>query len=323
MEPIITVVICTYNRLNHLKKAVDSLINQTIDNSMYEILIVDNNSTDGTANIADKYYPKIGNIRYILETRQSVAIARNTGWQHSNTKYVAYLDDDEIAKSDWLEQMLITIDSTKELNIGAIGGKVEPMWEIPRPEWLSDPLTAILSIIDISDTPRVITQKEPIITGNVIYPKKALEQAGGFDINISKRQGYNLVNLVGDESYKENEETILHKSLENNGYLLYYSPKIIIYHHIPKERLTKKWFIRRYFWAGYSHTYIYIKENEQSSKSALIYKARLLLIHLYQSLLNSALAVLSLFTKRNSHYLVYICRLCRSFGYIYGLIKIR
>ena len=122
MEPIITVVICTYNRLNHLKKAVDSLINQTIDNSMYEILIVDNNSTDGTANIADKYYPKIGNIRYILETRQSVAIARNTGWQHSNTKYVAYLDDDEIAKSDWLEQMLITIDSTKELNIGAIGG---------------------------------------------------------------------------------------------------------------------------------------------------------------------------------------------------------
>jgi len=79
MNPLITAVICTYNRKNFLKKAVDSLINQSIEQNKFEILIVDNNSNDGTKDIVNQHYSHTNNIRYILEPRQGVAIARNTG----------------------------------------------------------------------------------------------------------------------------------------------------------------------------------------------------------------------------------------------------
>jgi len=104
MNLLITAVICTYNRKNLLRKAVDSLINQTLEKNKYEILIIDNNSNDGTSDLVNRNYSNISNIRYILEPRQGVAHARNTGWQNSKAKYVAYLDDDEIAKNDWLEK---------------------------------------------------------------------------------------------------------------------------------------------------------------------------------------------------------------------------
>lgn len=323
MNPLITAVICTYNRKNLLRKAVDSLINQTLEKSKYEILIIDNNSNDGTNDIVNQHYSHIKNIRYILEPRQGVAHARNTGWQNSKGKYVAYLDDDEIAKNDWLEKILNALISTQHLKIGAIGGKAEPMWEVPRPDWLSDPLIIFLSIIDISDKPTIINYDQTIIGGNVVYPKIAIKEVGGFDANISRRQGYNLVNLVGDESYKEGEETILHRNLEKNGYILYYHPEIIIYHHIPKERLTKKWFIRRFFWGGYARTYLYIKEKEECSKRIFSFKIRLLIQYLYHCFLNIFLTIISMLFMKKSSYLIYFCRLSKNLGHIYGLIKIK
>jgi len=188
------------------------------------------------------------------------------------------------------------------------------MWEVPRPDWLSDSLIINLSIIDISDKPTIIKHDQTIIGGNVVYPKIAIKEVGGFDNNISRRQGYNLVNLVGDESYKESEETILHRNLEKNGYILYYHPEMIIYHHIPKERLTKKWFIRRTFWGGYSRTYIYIKEKEECSKRIFSFKIRLLIQNLYHCFLNIPLTIIAILFMKKSSYLIYFCRLSKKFG---------
>jgi len=144
--------------------------------------------------------------------------------------------------------------------------------------------------------------------------KKAIEEVSGFDTQLKSRVGNSLIS---------NEDTLLHRKLQQVGYIVYYDPKIIVYHHIPSERLIKKWFIRRFFWAGYSHTYIYIKENEESSDTIYFAKAKFLMLHLYQLLLNILLTILALVIMNKSKYLIYFCRFSKSLGHIYGLIKIK
>src|SRR5690349_1483083 len=99
---LITVAICTYNRARYLPHAIESLVGQSLAASQFEILIVDNASTDPTHEVVKRYLPKLSNLRYLYEPRQGLSHARNTAWQSAEGKYVAYLDDDAQANPHWL-----------------------------------------------------------------------------------------------------------------------------------------------------------------------------------------------------------------------------
>ncbi|MFX6888208.1 glycosyltransferase, partial [Acinetobacter baumannii] len=77
----ISIVICTYNRAQYLPDALDSLHHQTIDKQLYEIIVVNNNSTDNTAEVCEAYIKKYRDlsITYLLETKQGASFARNSG----------------------------------------------------------------------------------------------------------------------------------------------------------------------------------------------------------------------------------------------------
>ena len=81
-----SVVICSYNRLDHLLASVASALHQTIDAASYEVMVVDNASTDGTAEAIQKLAGEHANLRYIYETRLGLATARNTGSTCKRTK---------------------------------------------------------------------------------------------------------------------------------------------------------------------------------------------------------------------------------------------
>src|SRR5215813_5826726 len=100
---LFSVVICTYNRLDHLVNSVESALHQTIDAANYEVIVVDNCSTDGTAEAIQKLIGEHPNLRYLYETRLGLANARNSGWQAAQGTYVAFLDDDAKAENNWLE----------------------------------------------------------------------------------------------------------------------------------------------------------------------------------------------------------------------------
>ena len=82
-QPVISVVVCTYNRAELACLAVNSLCCQTLSPDSYEIIVVDNGSTDGTeATIADLQAVYVGHtVRYICEKRQGLSHARNRGYQ--------------------------------------------------------------------------------------------------------------------------------------------------------------------------------------------------------------------------------------------------
>ena len=244
----ISAIICTFNREAYLAKAIQSLVVQTLNNNLYEIIVVDNNSTDSTRNIVTEDFSHIKNLSYLFEPIQGLSQARNTGWKNATGEFVAYLDDDAIASPQWLENIILAF-RTITPQPGVVGGKIEAIWEAPRPFWLSDKLARSLTIIDWSDQPKFFDDNREWLAGaNIAYPKTLLEQSDGFNVNLG-RKANSLISC---------EENLLHHHLKQQGYRIYYHPEISVQHHIHHSRLVKEWHFKRRYWGGFSSSILEI-----------------------------------------------------------------
>lgn len=241
MNPQISVAICTLNRADYLRKALRSLTQQTLDTDLYEILVVDNNSTDQTKKVATEEFSHLPNLKYLFEPILGLSQARNTAWKHSRGQYIAYLDDDAIASPQWLEKIL-EVFNTNEPRPGCVAGKVEPIWEEPRPDWLSDKLLPYLTVIDWSDTPTILKGSKYAAGANMTFPKEVIEEIGGFETRLG-RKGKNLLS---------NEEVYVRDQLNSLDYEIHYHPQASVQHHVSGSRLKKQWFLDRSYWQGVS-----------------------------------------------------------------------
>jgi glycosyltransferase involved in cell wall biosynthesis len=250
----ISAVICTHNRAEYLPKAIQSLTEQNMSKNDYEIIVVDNCSTDSTKAVVEQFSNN-ANLKYIYEPTVGLSYARNTGWQNASGKYVAYLDDDAIACREWLSK-IVEVFETVTPQPGCVGGKVEPIWEAKRPEWLSDWLLDGLTVVDWSDTPHVIDNLavEWLVGANIAFPKDLLSQVGGFSSDLG-RIGKKLLG---------GEEVFLGKQIIKAGRTCFYHPEISVRHHIQSYRLEKSWFVRRYYGQGISDAVMQIIEEELS-----------------------------------------------------------
>ena len=238
----ISAVICTYNRAAHLQKAIQSLVHQSLPKEMYEIIIVDNGSTDGTKAVVEEF-DQFDNLRYINEPIIGLSQARNTGWQNAKGEYVAYLDDDAIACPEWLERMLKAFD-TVQPQPASVGGKVIPIWEAERPAWLPKEMETAFAIADWGDKPKFLTEEHEHHVGcNVAYRQDILKACGGFNTNLG-RKGTNLLS---------NDESLIWLYLRQHGLGIYYHPSIRVEHLVPARRLAKRFLYRRMFWQGVSN----------------------------------------------------------------------
>jgi glycosyltransferase involved in cell wall biosynthesis len=252
----ISAVICTYNRAAYLRKALRSLIEQTLDPSQYEILVIDNASTDDTRSVVESERSARPELRYVHEPTVGVSRARNAGWRNARAEYVAYLDDDAIADPPWLERMLGFLEST-EPRPGAVGGRIEPIWERPRPAWLSDDMARALTVVDWSDRPIALEPHQWIVAANIGFPRRILEEIGGFKVDLG-RQGSRLLS---------NEENYMRIQIEELGHICYYHPEIVVKHHMHASRITQSWLKRRMYWQGVSDARM---RRHQFHQSALV-----------------------------------------------------
>jgi glucosyl-dolichyl phosphate glucuronosyltransferase len=252
MNPCISVVICTYNRAQYLPLAIQSLLCQELPAKQYEIIVVDNCSTDTTREVIKPYE---SSLRYLFEPRPGLSYARNTGWQQARGLYVAYLDDDAIASSQWLAKIL-DVFMTITPRPGCVGGKVEPIWEIARPDWVSDEIMAALTVVDWSKNAHVIQDLsvEWLVGANMALPISFLEEIGGFVSGLD-RVGKHL--LSGGDIFIE-------KQAIEKGYTCFYHPEIEIKHHVSASRLKQGWFLRRYYWQGVSDAIMKLCEDQPS-----------------------------------------------------------
>ena len=305
MNPKISVVLCTLNRDYYLKSALQSLVDQTLSRENFEILVIDNGSVDKTKEVATQEFSFLGNIFYIYEPQTGLNYARNTGLKQSRGKYIAYLDDDAIASPQWLENILNVFQNSPP-NVGCVGGKIDPLWESDRPEWLSDNLLGYLAILDISPIPIVLSKGEFLYGVNFAFNKNILQSIGGFEAGLD-RQGKNLLS---------NGDIMVQKHIQDQGYVCFYDPQISVQHQIQASRLQPEWFYQRAYWQGISDATMKIKHNQSVLiRIAVSIKAWLYLLGIYLSFFN-------LLTNNLSKFVVTKCNILRRQGYAITLLNL-
>lgn len=236
----ISAIVCVYNREATLPQCLEALGNQTLDDAAFEVIVVDNNSTDRSTEIAADFAKAHDNIRVVLETKQGLAAARNRGMAEARSLIAAFTDDDAIPAADWLERLIVRFDTLGE-EIVAVGGEIDPIWEGGKPDWLEgDMLNHAVSVsLDWSRYARELKDTEFLIEANSAYRIAPVVERGGFPEELG-RIGTNL--LSG--------ENAVNSVLARDGYRFFFAPEIRVKHQIAKSRLTKEWFRRRFFWQG-------------------------------------------------------------------------
>lgn len=233
-----TICIPTYNRSESLSVTLDSLAKIKIPkNKKYEILIVDNNSTDDTSLIIGSYTNIFGNnIRIVNEYKQGLNYARNKGLNSAKGDIICFLDDDVVVNKEWLVNLSKTFDN---YDVDVVGGKAYLIYPFKKPSWLKDNREFLLSKIDYGNKTLFDTDKDLFGLNLAVLKKTALE-LGGFNPNLD-RCGKSLIS-GGDSEFVDRAR--------NKGYKIIYEPTAVVGHIVSKNRLTKKWFLRRCFGGG-------------------------------------------------------------------------
>jgi len=174
----VSVVIPVYNNGDTLNECLDSLLNQSLNINAYEIIVVDNNSTDKSREILKKYAAKHNNVKFFKQHRQGPSPTRNKGTFHAKAAIILFLDADMIADSDLLKQHLLS----HEYHTGSVLGYFETGWEKSSNSFLQYlDKSSIQNAFNFKDNS--IVNYKNFYTGNVSIKKKMVEKIGGFDEN--------------------------------------------------------------------------------------------------------------------------------------------
>ncbi len=224
----ISILICTYNRDYILRDCLDSLVNQTADKSLYEVIVINNNSTDDTQKIAEEYVVAQPNFRVVIETNQGLSHARNRGYKEAKYDWASYVDDDAKVYPNYVERALFTIEN---YDFDFFGGMFYPWYRNTiRPKWLSENFGKSekhKNTIDYLDNGS--------ITGCVcVFNKKSLEDIDGFPLDLG---------MIGT-TIAYGEETYVQQQLVEKGYKVGFDPELCIDHLVPEYKQTLKWQIQ-------------------------------------------------------------------------------
>lgn len=235
---LFSIVICTYNRSNLLLILLESIACQTAPTQIYEVIVVDNNSSDATPSVVKNFmngHPGL-NIRYAFEKKQGVSNARNRGWQEARGEYVAYLDDDCKLPPYWGTTL---IDIIQRFSPGVFEGPYYAYYLDQKPEWFQDTYGSY----EMMKNPRWLQAGETLSSGgNLVIKKKLLERYQGFNTDLGMKG-----RLLG---YGEEPEFVNRVRENDPDITLYYDPEFWVYHLVRKEKFSIRWNIYSVFTNG-------------------------------------------------------------------------
>lgn len=256
----LSVVICTYNRSSLLVRALESLEFQEPADLAYEVLVVDNNSTDDTRIVAQRFVAKnYHRFRYLFEPKQGLSYARNAGIAEARAENIAFTDDDVRVNSDWVSR--IKAGFAAEPDADFLGGKVLPDWGSTPPAWLTRTHWAPLALVDYGDGPFYVDASRPVslIGANCAFRKRAFERVGGFRADFQR-----VKNGVGS---LEDHELLLR--LWQAGRRGIYLPDVIVTAEVQAERLQKKYHREWHTGHGRFHAILRSELLERSKRGKL------------------------------------------------------
>ncbi|MEK7882197.1 glycosyltransferase family 2 protein [Methyloversatilis sp. NSM2] len=236
-ETLLSFVICTFNRAAFLEHCVSDLAKQIEEfgGRNIEVLIVDNNSNDDTASVSERLCARWPWTRYLFEGTQGLSHARNCGCLAASGAYVCYLDDDALPGTDYVRNVMGVVAGHSP---DIAGGPVFPFYTSKKPFWFQDEL-------EIRRHARTTGFVDcPVSGGNFIIRRRLLLDLGLFSSDFG---------MVGTQLRLGEERNLIERyrlCTEPEKRRIYYSQDCFIFHHVPAEKMTLAYFVRRAFESG-------------------------------------------------------------------------
>src|SRR4051812_44440720 len=220
----LSVVMSTFNRCAMLPNAIRTLFVEPAPANLFEVIVVDNGSTDSTPEVVDQLRAEGLPVRRVVETRKGVGFTRNAGVAASEADYVSLMDDDQEAYPGWASAIVQTLDAHPELSF--LAGPVEPLWIGDAPDWITPAIQGAVSIIEWGGEPRPINAQRWMCVpgGNSAYRREVINALGGW------------------RPYRRSQDREFTVRLLLAGYEGMYLPAMRQRHRVKADRITRDYF---------------------------------------------------------------------------------
>jgi len=240
----VTAVICTRNRADWARRALESLVAQDLDHDRFDVLVVDNGSTDDTAAMAQAVAGLHANVRWCSEPEAGLSRARNRAIDEARGDILAFLDDDAVAYPSWARLHLEAFET--DTTVLATGGPIILEWPDGRPSWLPEEHDSMYAALDLGSEPQTFAGPPFPFGANMAIRRDAFDAVGRFSVDLGRRD----TNLVSGE------ERDLLERVHTAGARIIYIPLVPVIHHVLPDRTRWRWLLRRFFDQGRSKVLI-------------------------------------------------------------------
>ncbi|MGN6617282.1 MAG: glycosyltransferase [Ilyomonas sp.] len=229
--PGVSVIVCCYNSVQRLPQTLRHLANQSVpENFSWEIIIVDNSSTDNTAKASAIIWRKLNcdvDFRIVKEVTPGLIYARKRGVQSSRYEVLIFCDDDNWLSQDYISKAYERLKSLS--NVAVLGGSSVAVFETQKPEWF-DHFEKSYAVGKILDKPGYVNERKYIAGAGMVIRKSHFMLLNSILLNpvLTGRKGREL--LSGEDA----EMCLIFLFL---GFDLYYDPSLTFKHYIPENRV--------------------------------------------------------------------------------------
>jgi glycosyltransferase involved in cell wall biosynthesis len=243
----LNVIVPTYNRAASLKKTLLSLAKaERVPGFEVVVTVVNNNSTDETAQAVEEMRPHFTDkkLEYLFEPKQGRSNAVNCGITHADGDLITMIDDDIRVTANWFIE-IEKIFRRRWNEIDFAGGKILPEWECENeiPGWIEPLKNGVICWRDYGDEEWRYTRDTPMLTGgHAVFKASVFKEIGLYSEELGVK-GKNLLSC---------EDDIMFDKLLEAGKTGVYFPQLVVYHYVPKYRVSKNYYRQWCFGAGAS-----------------------------------------------------------------------
>lgn len=297
----VTVAIPTYNRADFLRQTLAGIAMQDYRRDAFEVIVIDNNSTDHTRAVVADFASSGPAPRYVVETKQGLDHARNRAIAEARGGVIVFGDDDILVQPDWLAQITAPFfTASARRRVGAVGGEVIPVFPHGLPDWVREWHAPLAFRADAGP----LGPRQCPMGANLAFPRWVFEELGPFHTALDRAAG----------NYFSGGDSEMIRRVRAAGHEVWFAPGAAVRHQMPANRTTFRYATRHAFDSARSRVI-----DRAAQPGAGAYLTGRLAANVAKALAFTVLAAANALVLRPGAAKKALVRAWRSCGYIYQI----